>query len=134
MRGVGVEGAVVGDFGGEAGEVGRDVEGGGLGDAFHAGGDAEEDLVVLGAEGDLDGGIAKEINEGPPLGGLGADGEEAGDAALHAGEVRRHQPEDVPAGDRGAVVVVGDGQADVVEHRGGDSGDFLADQVLTAIS
>ena len=63
MRGVGVEAAVVGDLGGEAGEVGRDVEDGGLGDALDPGGHAEEDLVVLGAEGDLDAGVAEEVDE-----------------------------------------------------------------------
>ena len=63
MRRVGVEAAVVGDLVGEAGEVGRDVEAGRLGEALDPGGDAEEDLVVRVAEGDLDAGVAEEVDE-----------------------------------------------------------------------
>ena len=116
VRGVGVEAAVVGDLGGEAGEVGRDVELWGVGDALDPRGDAEEDLVVLGAEGDLDGGVAEEVDQRPALGRPGLDGEQAGDPALDAGEIGRQQAQDVPPGDGGAVVVVGDGAADVVDH------------------
>ena len=87
-----------------------------LGEPLDPGGDAEQDLVVRLAEGDLDAGVAEEVDEVAPLGRLGRDRERPGDAPLHPGHVGRHQPQDVPAGHRRMVVLVGDGQADVVDH------------------
>ena len=75
MRRVAVEAAVVGDLLAEPREIRRDVERRRLGQPLDPGRDAEQDLVVLGAEGDLDRGVAEEVGEGPLLGRLRPDGQ-----------------------------------------------------------